>query len=214
MKTTTTTITPFDNSRLSELGYEHLLVGCEFIHEQMGALIHHMRGELEALRGHKRIGRPPKDGYFSTAGLEPGSAAHRAIESANRGIKLDLTRKLTKGGRVSMAGLKPGTAAFREAQMLNKRMEREERREGKPYKNPRKAKGYGWDNTTPEERSIEMKRRQAVARAKRKKNAAQTRWERMSQRQQKAFLAKMQAGLRAKNAAKQQEQQHVNGATA
>lgn len=62
----------------------------------------------------------------------------------------------------------------------------------------------GWAGMTPEERSIEMKRRQAVARAKGGRGtAAATRWAKATQKQKAEWKAKMQAGRRrAQRAAK------------
>ncbi|HEX4545743.1 MAG TPA: hypothetical protein VH110_05245 [Candidatus Acidoferrum sp.] len=131
-----------------------------------------------------------KADYAMLANIENAASAPRRGRPRN-----------TKLGYRSLAGLKPGTDNYREALRENKRMERARKGNGKSHR--------GWSDS-PEERSAEMKRRQAVVRAKGKKSAAQTHWDGMSSRQKKQFLAKMAAGRAAKKAAAQ----HVNGAAA
>lgn len=75
------------------------------------------------------------------------------------------------------------------------------------------AAGSSWANLSPAERSMEMKRRMAVAREKRKHDAissgAKSRWARMSKKQRAEWLGKMQAGRRRASA-----KQRVNGVLA
>jgi hypothetical protein len=164
-----------------------LLPGMELAIELMRGWINDIRAQPDR----PRRGRPPSS-FFSLTGLKQGTPAYRVLDQANQDIERDR-------GYQSLAGLKPGTKEHRAVVTFNKRIERARKRG---------ERNYGWPGTA-EERSAEMKRRQAVARAKGKKSAAQTRWERMSQRQQKAHLAKMAAGRAAKQTAK-----HVNGAAA
>lgn len=68
----------------------------------------------------------------------------------------------------------------------------------------------GWDNMTPEERSAEMKRRQAVTKAKAqvdaRKKGARIRWERATPGEREKWLKGMQAGMRKKRREKQSQQ--------
>lgn len=76
-----------------------------------------------------------------------------------------------------------------------------------------RAAGSSWANLSPAERSVEMKRRMAVAREKRKHDAissgAKGRWARMGKKQRAEWLGKMQAGRRRASA-----KQRVNGVLA
>lgn len=65
-----------------------------------------------------------------------------------------------------------------------------------------KRLSYGWPED-PEERSAEMKRRQAVARSKKQSQGAKNRWARMTKKQRDEWYRKITAGrAKAKRAAK------------
>jgi hypothetical protein len=84
------------------------------------------------------------------------------LDALQRGAPVKPPSRRTKTGYISVAGLKKGTAEYRAAVTFNKRIEREAKQAS-----PRAiGSSTYWAKMTPEERSAEMKRRRAIARAK------------------------------------------------
>ena len=112
--------------------------------------------------------------------------------------------------RLSTRGLERGSKEWREVMAHNARIHYRQKKAGRVAAKPQT--NFGWSGMTPEERSAEMRRRQELARIKRKKeeapNSARTRWRQSTKAERDRWKKAMAAG-RARAAA---ERGLVNGA--